>query len=90
MAARLSKAPSRSYEPLARRLCKGVNDLLAGRHSQWVSVSKVSQQINVKDEEMLNGAIAFAARSGWIMAGGQPVHSVLLTEAGQVAGLKKR
>ena len=90
MAARLSKAPSRSYEPLARRLCKGVNDLLAGRHSQWVSVSKVSQQINVKDEEMLNGAITFAARSGWIMAGGQPVHSVLLTETGQVAGLRKK
>ena len=36
MATRLSKAPSRSYEPLARRLRKGVNDLLAGKHSLWV------------------------------------------------------
>ena len=87
---RFSKAPSRSYEPLARRLCKGVFDLLAGKSSQWVSVSRISQQINVKDEEMLNGAISFAAQRGWLMVGGQPVHSVLLTQPGQVAALKKK
>ena len=90
MATRLSKIPSRSYEPLARRLCKGVSDVLAGKHSQWVSVSKISQHINVKDEEMLNGAITFAARSGWLMVGGQPVHSVLLTQPGHVATQKKK
>jgi hypothetical protein len=90
MVTRLSRAPSRSYEPLARRLCKGVNDLMAGKYSQWVSVSKVSQHINVKDEEMLNGAITFAAQSGWIMIGGQPAHSVLLTQSGQVSALRKK
>ena len=83
-------SPSRSYEPLARRLCKGVYDLADGKHSQWVSVSKISQHIKVKDEEMLNGALSFAAKSGWLMVGGQPVHSVLLTEPGQVAALKKK
>ena len=62
MAIRLSKAPSRSYEPLARRLCKGVYDLAGGKHSQWVSVSKISQHIKVKDVEMLDGAISFAAQ----------------------------
>jgi hypothetical protein len=86
MASRLSKAPSRSYEPLARRLCKGVYDLAGGKHLQWVSVSKIS----VKDEEMLNGAISFAAQSGWLMVGGQPAHSVLLTQPGQVTALKKK
>jgi hypothetical protein len=90
MATRLSRAPSRSYEPLARRLCKGVSDVLDGKHSQWVSVSKISQHINVKDEEMLNGAITFAARSGWLMVGGQPAHSVLLTQPGYVATQKKK
>lgn len=71
-------------------MCKGVHDLAGGKHSQWVSVSKISGHINVKDEEMLTGAITFAARSGWLMVGGQPVHSVLLTELGQVAALKKK
>lgn len=63
---------------------------MEGKHSQWVSVSRISRQINVKDEEMLEGAISFAARNGWLMVGGQPVHSVLLTQAGQVAALKKK
>ena len=90
MATRLSKAPSRSYEPLARRLCKGVNDLMEGKHSQWVSVSKISKHIHVTDAEMLNGAMTFAAQSGWLMVGGQPVHSVLLTPSGQAAVLRKR
>jgi hypothetical protein len=86
----LSSSPSRSYEPLPRRLCKGVSDVLSGKHSQWVSVSKISLHINVKDEEMLNGAMSFAAQRGWLMLGGQPVHSVLLTEPGQMAVLKKK
>ena len=90
MATRLSKAPSRSYEPLARRLCKGVYDLAGGEHSQWVSVSKISEHIRVKDAEMLNGAISFAAQNGWLMVGGQPVHSVLLTQPGQAAALNKK
>jgi hypothetical protein len=62
---------------------------MAGKHSQWVSVSKISQHIHVKDEEMLNGAITFAAQSGWLMIGGQPAHSVLLTQSGQAAVLRK-
>ena len=89
MATRLSKAPSRSYGPLARRLCKGVYDLAGGKHSQWVSVSKISEHIRVKDAEMLKGAMSFAAQNGWLMVGGQPVHSVLLTQPGQAAALKK-
>jgi len=90
MATRHSKAPSRSYEPLARRFCKGVNNLLDGKHSQWVSVGKVSHYIIVSDKEMLNGAITSAVQRGWLVVGGQPVHSVLLTEPGQMAALKKK
>ena len=67
-----------------------MHDLAGGKHSQWMSVSKVSAYIKVKDEEMLNGAISFAARNGWLLVGGHPVHSVLLTQPGQVAALKRR
>jgi hypothetical protein len=90
MAIKLSRAPSRSYEPLARRMCKAVHDLMGGKHSQWVSVTRVSGQINVKDAEMLAGAISFAAQSGWLQVGGQPAHSLLLTPLGEQAALKKR
>ena len=38
---------------------------------------------------MLKGAMSFAAQNGWLMVGGQPVHSVLLTQSGQAAALKK-
>ena len=54
------------------------------------TVSEISQHIKVKDEEMLNGAVSFAAQKGWLMVGGQPVHSVLLTLPGLVAALKKK
>ena len=60
-----------------------------GQRSQWVPVTKVSQFIKVKDEEMLNSAISLAAQRGWLMVGGQPVHSVVLTDTGETVALKK-
>jgi hypothetical protein len=85
----LSRAPSRSYEPLAIRICKAAHSIMDGEGSQWVSVAKVSQVIKVKDEEMLSSAITFAAQKGWLMVGGQPVHSVLLTDKGKAVALRK-
>jgi len=90
MALHHSKYPSRSYEPLARRLCKGVHNLMEGKTAQWVPVRRVSELIKVKDEEMLEGAISVAAQNGWLMVGGQPVHSLLLTANGEAAVLKKK
>ena len=60
-----------------------------GKRSQWASVSMLSQVIKVKDEEMLSSAITLAAQKGWLMVGGQPVHSVLLTDNGEAVALKK-
>ena len=57
---------------------------------QWVPVRRVSELIKVKDEEMLEGAISVAAQNGWLMVGGQPVHSLLLTANGEAAVLKKK
>ena len=49
----------------------------------------LSQIIKVKDEEMLNRAITLAAQKGWLMVGGQPAHSVLLTDKGEAVAVKK-
>ena len=84
-----SRAPSRSYEPLAIRICKAAHSMMAGERSQWVSVAKVSQVIKVTDEEILISAITLAAQKGWLMVGGQPVHSLLLTDKGEAVALKK-
>ena len=56
---------------------------------QWVPVTKVSKFIKVTDAEMLNSAITLAAQNGWLMVGGQPVHSVFLTDTGETVALKK-
>ena len=76
-------ARSRSFEPLARRLCKAVFTLMDGRAPRWISVASVAKEINVADEEMVQGAIQHGEREGWLMIGGKPVHSVLLTHAGE-------
>ena len=84
-----SRAPSRSYEPLAIRICKAAYAIMDGKRPQWASVAKVSQVIKVKDEEMLSSAITLAAQKGWLMVEGQPVHSVLLTDKGEAVAVKK-
>ena len=60
-----------------------------GERPQWVTVTKVSQFINVKDEELLSSAISLAAQKGWLMVGGQPAHSILLTATGEAVAVKK-
>ena len=60
-----------------------------GKRSQWASLAKLSQVIKVKDEEMLSSAITLAAQKGWLMLGGQPVHSVLLTDKGEAVAVKQ-
>lgn len=85
----MSRAPSRSYEPLAVRICKAAHTIMDGRRSQWASVAEVSRVTKVKDEEMLSSAISLAAQKGWLMVGGQPVHSVLLTDKGEAVALKR-
>jgi len=89
MSSLFSRAPSRSYEPLAVRICKALHAILNDSGSQWVPVSQVSEFIKVRDEELLNGAITLAAQKGWLMVGGQPVHSLFLTDTGEAMTLRK-
>jgi hypothetical protein len=53
----VSRAPSRSYEPLAIRICKAAHTIMDGERSQWATVANLSQVLKVKDEEMLSRAI---------------------------------
>jgi hypothetical protein len=76
-------ASSRSFEPLARRVCKAVLMLMGDKRSQWVSVVSVAKAINVSDDELIEGAVQRCKREGWLMIGGDPVHSVLLTPKGE-------
>ncbi len=63
---------------------------MEGKRSQWVPLKRVSEHVNVKNQELLNGAISYASQKGWFMVGGQPVHSLLLTQPGELAALKKK
>jgi len=71
-------------------MCKAVYDIMEKKHSKWVSLAAVSDHLKVKDEEMLQGAMSHAVRKGWLRVGGQPVHSLMLVEAGAQAVLAKK
>lgn len=75
-----------TYEPLARRLCRAVNDLGKGA---WVRRDQAAKELKVATDELVQGYITYAAQKGWIMVGGQPVHSLRLTPAGEAIGQKK-
>jgi hypothetical protein len=90
MAAFRGSRPSRSYEPLALRMCKAVYDISKEKHSAWVSLAVVSKHLKVTDGEMLQGAMSHAARRGWLMVGGHPAHSLMLIAAGEQAVLAKK
>ena len=75
-----------TYEHLARRLCRVVHDLGRG---EWVRRDQAAKELKVATDELVQGAITFAAQKGWIMVGGQPVHSLMLTPAGEAIGQNK-
>jgi hypothetical protein len=80
----------RSYEPLARRLCKAVNDIMAAAPNAAVALSQAAKEINVTHQDLIDGAVDHAVQKGWLQAKGKPVHSLLLTATGLTAALKKK
>jgi hypothetical protein len=80
---------ARSYEPLARRLCKALHDLMGDRAAQWIPVSKAALELRVANAELVAGAIAHASSQRWLMVGGQPVHSLILTSRGEAVAQKQ-
>jgi hypothetical protein len=76
-----------TYEPLARRLCRSVNELGNG-----VSVPRdqVAKALKGAPDELVEGAITFALQKGWIKVEGRPVHSLMLTPDGEAIGQKTK
>jgi hypothetical protein len=81
---------SRTFEPLARRLCKTVHGLSETPPTQWVALSTAAKTMNVTNQELIDGAVSHAMQTGWLMGDGKPVHSLQLTPRGLTAALKKK
>jgi hypothetical protein len=81
---------SRTFDPLARRLCKTVHQLMEAPPDQWVALSKAAKEMNVTNKELIDGAVTHALQMGWLMGNGKPVHSLVLTATGLAAALKKK
>jgi hypothetical protein len=75
-----------TYEPLARRLCRVVNDLAV---AEWVTLAQVTKELKGAPDELVQGAIEYAAQKGWIEVEGRPAARLMLTPAGVSVGQKK-
>ena len=78
------------FDPLARRLCKAVYDIVQTHPDDWVALSRVADEIHVMNKELVDGAVAQAVQRGWLQANGKPVHSLLLTPAGRAVAARKK
>ena len=81
---------ARTYDPLARRLCKAVHDLSEVPPNKWVPVKEAATAINVSYPELIDGAVAHARQRGWLEAVGEPVVRLRLTDAGRVVSNRAR
>lgn len=76
-----------TYEPLARRLCRAVNELGSG---EAVPRDQVAKALKGAPDELVQGGIAFAVQKGWITVDGPAEPSLTLTPAGAVVGQKTK
>ncbi len=71
-------------ESLARKICRDVARKQASRRELWVKLADLD--IDVREEAVV-AALVWANSRSWLRVGGQPAHSVVLTEEGlKVAG----
>ena len=81
---------ARTFEPLARHLCKAVHDLTDASPDEWVPLKRAVLEINVTNQELIDGAVAEAVQKGWLKVSGKPVPThLLLSAAGQAVAIKK-
>ena len=82
---------ARTFEPLARRLCKAVHDLMDVPPNDWVPLKRAAAEMNVTNQELIDGAVALAVHKGWLQVDGKPgTTHLLLTTAGQAVAIKKK
>jgi hypothetical protein len=78
----MTDAPT--LETSALHLCKALHIETSGRPSWPVAVATVAHRLKKPPGE-LHDAIYYAKMNGWLGTGGVPVHSLMLTSAGQLA-----
>ena len=66
----------------ARALCVELAPT-GGKPSQWRMVRLIGPALG-QDEAAVDAAIAQAVEQGWLLAAGNPAHSICLTDAGRV------
>jgi hypothetical protein len=67
-------------ERRARALCAKLASLNDGTPMDYREVRFMAQVLNYETAE---GAIAFAIQNGWLTGGGEPKHSICLTDEGR-------
>jgi hypothetical protein len=67
----------------ARALCVELARVTDGRPLQWRMVRLIGPAVG-QDEATADMAIAYAVERDWLIAAGNPPHSICLTDAGRV------
>jgi hypothetical protein len=66
----------------ARALCVELARVTANRPLQWRMVRMIGPAIG-QDEAAVDAAIAYAVEHGWLLAAGNPAHSICLSNEGR-------
>ena len=66
----------------ARALCVELARVTANRPLQWRMVRMIGPAIG-QDEAAVDAAITYAVDHGWLLAAGNPAHSICLSDAGR-------
>jgi hypothetical protein len=66
-----------------RALCVELALVTDGRPLQWQMVRLIGPTVG-QDEAAVDAAIAYAVERNWLIAAGNPPHSICLTDAGRV------
>ena len=66
----------------ARALCVELARVTANRPLQWRMVRMIGPAMG-QDEAAVDAAIAHAVEQGWLLAAGNPAHSICLSDAGR-------
>jgi hypothetical protein len=66
----------------ARALCRKLALMTDGKPSQWRMVRLIGPAVG-QDEAAVDAAIAYAVEHGWLLAVGNPAHSICLSNAGR-------
>jgi len=79
--------PPKGSTKLARTLRDDVRAITGGVPMRWLSLHELGLRHPEAKPEAIEAAVALAIDSGWMIGeGGDPPHSVCLTDAGRRAG----